>query len=142
MLAPADNRQVPSAKASADRTPRTTVKQRSAVQPMTRRQFGGAIGSAFGALAFGDACVVATRDAADQARLTARPRSSVTASLTTGPLGFDDGDRDGVVQVPSAGASGPVPLLLFLHGATQSGAGMLRRIGAAADAAGVAVLAP
>ena len=32
--------------------------------------------------------------------------------------------------------------LIFLHGATQSGAGMLRRIGPAADRAGVAVVAP
>lgn len=35
-----------------------------------------------------------------------------------------------------------MPLLLFLHGATQNGAGMLRRIGPAADAAGVLVVAP
>src|SRR4030095_12220916 len=56
--------------------------------------------------------------------------------------GLGDGGRDGVVQVPSTMPDGPVPLLLFLHGATQSGAGMLRRIGAAADQAGVAVLAP
>jgi len=109
---------------------------------MTRRHFTAALGSAFGALAFGDACVVATREAADHARLTARPRSSIAASLTSGALGLGDGGRDGVVQVPPAAASGPVPLLLFLHGATQSGAGMLRRIGPAADEAGVAVLAP
>jgi phospholipase/carboxylesterase len=109
---------------------------------MTRRRFGAAIGSAFGALAFADACVVATREAADQARLTARPRSKVATSLTSGALGLGDGGRDGVVQVPSTAASGPVPLLVFLHGATQSGAGMLRRIGPTADEAGVAVLAP
>ena len=35
-----------------------------------------------------------------------------------------------------------MPLLLLLHGAGQSGATMLRRMGAAADEAGVAVLAP
>src|SRR5262249_47420751 len=52
------------------------------------------------------------------------------------------GERDGVIQMPSSMPDGPVPLLLFLHGATQSGAGMLRRIGAAADQAGIAVLAP
>ena len=109
---------------------------------MTRRHFTAALGSAFGALAFGDACVVATREAADHARLTARPRSSVAASLASGALGLGESGRDGVVQVPSTAASGPVPLLLFLHGATQSGAGMLRRIGPAADEAGVAVLAP
>jgi phospholipase/carboxylesterase len=109
---------------------------------MTRRRFGAAIGSAFGALAFADACVVATREAADQARLTARPRSKVATSLTSGALGLGDGGRDGVVQVPSTAARGPVPLLVFLHGATQSGAGMLRRIGPTADEAGIAVLAP
>jgi phospholipase/carboxylesterase len=109
---------------------------------MTRRRFGAAIGSALGALAVGDACVVATREAADQARLTARPRSDVTTSLTTGPLGLGNGGRDGVVQMPSTPGGGAVPLLLFLHGATQSGAGMLRRIGPAADEAGVAVIAP
>jgi predicted esterase len=37
---------------------------------------------------------------------------------------------------------GKVPLLVFLHGATQSGEGLLRRIGPAADRWGVAVLAP
>jgi len=37
---------------------------------------------------------------------------------------------------------GAGPLLLFLHGATQNGAGMLRRVGAAAEQLGVAVLAP
>jgi predicted esterase len=37
---------------------------------------------------------------------------------------------------------GKVPLLVFLHGATQSGEGLLRRIGPAADRGGVAVLAP
>jgi phospholipase/carboxylesterase len=125
--------------AAADVEPERYLMQHERI---TRRRFGAAIGSAFGALAFGDACVVATREAADQARLTARPRSSVTTSLTTGPLGLGDGGRDGVVQMPSAAASGPVPLLLFLHGATQSGAGMLRRIGPAADEAGIAVLAP
>jgi predicted esterase len=44
--------------------------------------------------------------------------------------------------MPTAPVAGKVPLLVFLHGATQSGAGLLRRIGPAADQAGVAVLAP
>ena len=34
------------------------------------------------------------------------------------------------------------PLLVLLHGATGSAEGVLRRVGSAADAAGVAVLAP
>ncbi|HKB11698.1 MAG TPA: hypothetical protein VKD69_13640 [Vicinamibacterales bacterium] len=74
--------------------------------------------------------------------MTARPRRDVTTSLTSGSLGLGRDERDGVVQMPSGTIAGPVPLLLFLHGATQRGAGMLRRIGEAADQSGVAVLAP
>ena len=44
--------------------------------------------------------------------------------------------------MPAAPAAGKLPLLVFLHGATQSGAGLLRRIGPAADQAGVALLLP
>jgi phospholipase/carboxylesterase len=67
----------------------------------------------------------------------------VKTSLSSGPLGLDSSGRDGVIQVPSGVSSDtPVPLVLFLHGATQSGARTLARIGAAADEAGVAVLAP
>jgi len=86
--------------------------------------------------------MVMTGTAAGDGRLSARPAKGVTTSLTSGPLGLGAGERDGVVQMPSAPAAGPMPLLVFLHGATQSGAGMLRRIGPAADKAGVAVLAP
>src|SRR5438094_8003034 len=93
--------------------------------------------------AFGDACLVATKSpAGSDGRLEARPRDRITISLESGPLGLGTRGRDGVVQVPSAHAGAPMPVLVFLHGATQSGAGMLRRIGAAADEAGVAVLAP
>ena len=93
--------------------------------------------------AFGDACLVATKSrAGSDGRLEARPRDRITISLESGPLGLGTRGRDGVVQVPSAHAGDPMPLLVFLHGATQSGAGMLRRIGPAADEAGVAVLAP
>ena len=76
-------------------------------------------------------------------RLRARPGTGVTTTLTSGPLGLEPNGRDGVLQIPR-GVSGstPVPLLVFLHGATQNGARMLARIGPAADQAGVAVLAP
>ena len=92
--------------------------------------------------AFGDACLVATKSSGSDGRLKSRPRERVTISLESGPLGLGGKGRDGVIQVPSAAAGGPVPLLVFLHGATQSGVGMLRRIGPAADEAGIAVLAP
>jgi len=112
--------------------------------PFSRRRFGTTLASALGAIAFGDACVVSTKiGAAEDARLTARPRSGgVEATLKSGPLGLASGERDGVIQVPSTPRPGPLPLLLFLHGATQHGAGMLRRIGPAAESAGVVVVAP
>jgi phospholipase/carboxylesterase len=94
-------------------------------------------------MALGDACGIASTKAdANGGRLTARPRAGVATSLASGPLGLGDGERDGLVQMPSTIGDGAVPLLVFLHGATQRGAGMLRRIGPAADRFGVAVLAP
>jgi phospholipase/carboxylesterase len=47
-----------------------------------------------------------------------------------------------VIQIPASARDASVPLLVFLHGATQTGSGMLRRIGPAAEQAGVALLAP
>ena len=110
---------------------------------LTRRRFTATAACALGAIAFGDACLVSTEpENPEAARLRARPRAGAAASIANGRLGLTDGERDALLQLPSASPRGPVPLLVFLHGATQSGAGMLRRIGAAADAAGVAVLAP
>jgi phospholipase/carboxylesterase len=119
-----------------------TMRSNRSDRQMTRRRFGATVGSALGAIALGDACLVQTRTGADDTQLTARPRPGVAPSLKSGALGLGSGERDGVVQMPSSLADGPVPLLIFLHGATQSGAGMLRRVGPAADQAGVAVVAP
>ena len=67
----------------------------------------------------------------------------MTTSLTSGPLGLEPNGRDGVLQIPRrVPRTRPVPLLIFLHGASQNGARMLTRIGPAAEQAGVAVLAP
>ena len=112
----------------------------SASRP-TRRQFAAAGGSAIVSLLFGNACSAPSAQVGE-GRLFARPRARATTSLESGPLGLGGDDRDGVVQMPSAKHDGPMPLLVFLHGATQNGAGMLRRIGADADALGIAVLAP
>lgn len=106
---------------------------------VTRRQFTLTIG---GALA-GAACSsleTAVAQSAHSGRLTARPRPAPT-SLRSGPLALARGERDGVVQMP-ADVRSAVPLLVFLHGATQNGARMLPRIGPAADRAGVVVVAP
>jgi len=110
---------------------------------ITRRRFAITTGCALASVALGDACDAFTRSAdGNDGRLTARPRSGVKTSLVSGPLGLGGSGRDGVIQMPSTIPDGPMPLLVFLHGATQNGAGMLRRIGAVADQAGVAVLAP
>lgn len=86
--------------------------------------------------------VRAAQQGASAARLSARPKTGARRTLVSGPLGLSSGARDGVIQMPSTLRDGPAPLLLFLHGATQNGAAMLRRIGPAADAAGVVVVAP
>ncbi len=106
-----------------------------------RRRFIKSAGWTLASMAFGNACVLSSKAAGEDGRLTARPRDGVTTTLVSGPLGLASG-RDGVIQMPSAAPKGKVPLLVFLHGATQNGARMLQRIGPAADDAGVAVLAP
>ncbi|HEX4348711.1 MAG TPA: hypothetical protein VHZ73_14135 [Vicinamibacterales bacterium] len=103
----------------------------------TRRGF---LGSAIGASALAFTRRVFAQEVND-GRLIVRPRAGVTTTMRSGPLGLPSDGRDGVVQIPE-NVSGPLPTVLFLHGATQNGAAMLRRIGAAADDAGVAVIAP
>jgi phospholipase/carboxylesterase len=109
---------------------------------ITRRRFAVTSGGALGSLVVGACRAWESAAAAPDGRIAARPRPGATTTLESGPLGLGRGDRDGVIQMPSATRDGPLPLLVFLHGATQNGAGMLRRIGAAADQQGVAVLAP
>ena len=109
---------------------------------MTRRRFGAIAGGTFGSFAFGDGCRLASEPLqGSDGRLTARPRSDVATSVEgRRPLGLER-QRDAILQVP-AGAKGPLPLVVLLHGAGGSGEGILRRLGASAEEAGVAVLAP
>ncbi len=119
------------------------MNRRDRESGFTRRRFGAAAGCTFVSVAFGDACAVfTTATETHDPRLTARPRPGIRTSLENGPLGLSTGERDALIRIPSAPADAPMPLLVFLHGATQNGAGMLRRIGPAADQAGVAVLVP
>ena len=75
-------------------------------------------------------------------RIQARPRPRATNSETgTRALGLTHG-RDAILQLPSKPSAAPLPLLVLLHGAGGSGAGVLRRLGSFADEAGIAVLAP
>ena len=111
---------------------------------ITRRRFAVTAASLVASVAIGDRRSAFSQTAASRdGRFRARPKSGVSTTLASGPLGLEKSGRDGVIQVPSGvPRDTPVPLLLFLHGATQSGERMLARVGAAADQAGVAVLAP
>jgi phospholipase/carboxylesterase len=100
---------------------------------ITRRQFGVLTGGALASFAC-DAV------AANDGRITVRPRHDTTTTLKSGRLGLDS-DRDAILQLPDD-TSKPMPLLVFLHGATQRAEGMMRRVGPPALEAGVAVLAP
>jgi phospholipase/carboxylesterase len=111
---------------------------------ISRRRFVSATSGAIASGLFGGACQAFARrqGQSDGALLKARPRAGTATALQSGPLGLGGGGRDGVIQIPTAHTNGPVPLLVFLHGASQNGAGMLRRIGPAADERGIAILAP
>jgi phospholipase/carboxylesterase len=84
-------------------------------------------------------------------RLNARPKS-VTPVPSPSPLGSSsvgrqiylglDRDRDAVLQLPKSAGSGPFPLLMFLHGATQTAEDMFWYLDSAPDEAGIAILAP
>ena len=110
---------------------------------VTRRRFSAIAGGAFASCAFGDACAVESEPSpANDGRLSARPRAGVTTSARTErALGLER-KRDAILQLPTKTTSEAYPLFVMLHGAGGSGEGVLRRVAAAADEAGVAVLAP
>jgi len=109
---------------------------------VSRRHFGLVAGGALASFAVGGACRGSEPGYADDGRLTARPRATVTTSrVGAHALGLG-GARDAILQLPSNAPGAPLPLLVLLHGAGGSGAGILRRLGSAPDEAGVAVLAP
>ena len=110
---------------------------------ITRRHFGITAASTFASLAFGEACSAWTSAAdGEPARLTARPRTAVTTTIKNGLLGLGNPGRDGMIQLPSKMSGGALPLLVYLHGATQSSAAMIRRVGPLADELGIALFCP
>ena len=109
---------------------------------ITRRRFGAIAGGAFASLAFGEACSVESESfPPNDGRLTVRPHASATTSAGTRALGLDR-RRDAILQVPASAPRAPLPFLVLLHGAGGSGERVLERFGAAADEAGIVVLAP
>jgi len=112
---------------------------------MTRRRFGAVTGSLVVSVLLGDGCRLDGEGApGSDGRLTARPNGSTkTSAEGEHPLGLDGAvNRGAILQMPSKSATGPIPLLVFLHGAGGSAERLLARFGKAGDDAGVAVLAP
>jgi phospholipase/carboxylesterase len=108
----------------------------------SRRRFAALVGGVGASLAFGAACRASVDAESRDGRLAARPGAKVATTVSGTQRLEIGGRRDGVLRLPSAAAEGPMPLLVLLHGAGGSGEGILRRAGSAADAAGIAVLAP
>lgn len=107
---------------------------------MGRRRFCGVASGAVAVLAFRTACQGSEQGSS--ARIAARPvRGTKTAGPQTRTLGLD-AKRDAVLQLPSTPGDGALPLLVLLHGAGNSGAGILTRLGAFAAESGMVVLAP
>ena len=110
---------------------------------ISRRRFGSVTGAALATFALGGCR--GTAASGDQGRLTARPaagaRSTARPSAGTHQLTLAAG-RDAILMVPAGAPAAPLPLLVLLHGAGGNGGNMLRRLGGAVDAAGIAVLSP
>lgn len=105
---------------------------------LTRREFCAIAGSAVAAVALGNACSLIE---GGTGRLTI-PRENVKTSATGQiKLGLDH-DRDAILQVPKSAGQSPLPLLIMLHGATQSAEDMLEYLGSPPEEVGLAVLAP
>jgi phospholipase/carboxylesterase len=111
---------------------------------INRRDFCYAAGGSIVSLAVGSACSRSGGDVALHAdgRFTARPHSGVKTT-TTGQLSLNvDQDRKAILQVPKRATESPLPLLLMLHGATQTAEDMFWYLGTTPEDAGVVVLAP
>jgi len=75
-------------------------------------------------------------------RLTARPQpvaGTPAPGLTTLSIGKG---RDGLLYVPATLPSGPVPLVVLLHGAGGAAQGIMSRLSTVADSVGFVVLVP
>ena len=111
---------------------------------ITRRRFGALMGGALASSALsgcGD-YAISLLSAKTDSRLKARPIAATkTTAQGTSALGLGSA-RDALLQMPAKAVTGPVPLMVLLHGAGGAGDRILRRLGPAGEAAGIALLAP
>jgi predicted esterase len=109
---------------------------------ISRREFSVLAGSALASVALGPACALDATTEQQVRRLKARPRKDVkTTAQGTIKLGLG-GSRDGLLHMPPNPPSGPLPLLVLLHGAGGFGERQLARFGTLPDDVGIPVLAP
>src|SRR5215831_7150389 len=119
---------------------------------MNRRDFCAITGVSAASLALNAACRRTWAGLPNDGRLNARPSPSHQPGNTPSPLGSSsvgrqiylklDRDRDAILQLPKSDAKGPCPLVVFLHGATQTAEDMFWYLDSAPDETGVAILAP
>lgn len=123
----------------------------SDTQPrINRRNFCTIAGGAVVELAISTACRRSWSNLPTDGKLKARPRSGTGAratpngnSLPGKPIALGlDRERDAFLYVPKFATNSPLPLLLFLHGATQNANDMFWYLDSAPDETGVAILAP
>src|SRR5215213_2697769 len=107
----------------------------------TRRNFCALATSTLTAFGLGSACRLGPAVAND-GRLKPLPRNNVKTAATGQVMLGLDRERDAILQLPKAAGQSPLPLLVMLHGATQSAEDMFWYLGSTHEEAGVAVLAP
>jgi len=108
-----------------------------------RREFCVLSGSTVASVAFGSACErIGGAVLGSDGRLSARPRKDVKTTQTGQIMLGLDKERDAILQIPKNAGESSLPLLVMLHGATQSAETMFRYLGSTHEEAGIAVLAP
>lgn len=110
---------------------------------LNRREFSLIAASSAASLALGSACTrFGGSFVSNDGRLTARPRQGIKTTATAEVMLGLDSERDAILRLPQPTPQSALPLLVMLHGATQSAEDMFWYLGSAPQELGVAVLAP
>src|ERR1044072_9868596 len=87
----------------------------------SRRRFCAFASVSMASIAFGSACRRnGGSESGGDGRLKARPRDGIKTSANGRVMLDLDSERETILQVPLNGGASPLPLLVMLHGATQS----------------------